>query len=99
MTTPTLRSAAQSMVDLLGNPTIGRISLPVEVRRQEAALKSALEREPNDGLQKLTAAYQHFTLEEWKFLTSCVLLAVQQHRGGKMDKAKTLLAKFPSAVL
>lgn len=99
MITSALRSAAQSMVDLLGNPTIGRISLPVEVRRMETQLKSALEREPNEGLQQMTAAYQHFTLEEWKFLTSCVLLAVQVNQGGKMDKAKTLLAKFPSAVL
>jgi hypothetical protein len=49
--------------------------------------------------QKTVAAYQHFTLEEWKFLTACVLKAVGDNRDKNMDKVKTLLAKFPSAVL
>ena len=49
--------------------------------------------------QRMAAAYAHFTLEEWKFLTACVLKAVGDNRDKNMDKVKILLAKFPSAVL
>jgi hypothetical protein len=54
-------------------------------------------------LQKTQAAYQYFTLEEWKLLAKCVRHTEGDLYGTKQavdeDAVKTMLAKFPSVVL
>lgn len=54
-------------------------------------------------LQKMQAAYAHFTLEEWKILVKCVRHTQGDLYGTKQavdeNKVTTMLSKFPSVVL
>lgn len=54
-------------------------------------------------LQRTQAAYQHFTLEEWKLLARCVRHAFGDLEGTPaailLAKVAEMLQKFPSASL
>lgn len=58
-------------------------------------------------LQKTQIAYAHFTVEEWKLLTKCVMHVAKEARDGNLPqgngvtqaKVNAMLAKFPSVFL
>jgi len=56
-------------------------------------------------LERMQAAYDHFTLEEWEFLVQCVDSVIYNKptsdklRSMSRLKIITMLIKFPSAVL